>query len=115
MSEEQNVLGELLVRPMVTTVVLHGELDLATVHHLRALLDDAGSRRPPRLVIDVSDVPFLDVLSLSAILAAADQVRDRGGMAAVTGASPAVRRICALLNAEDVLAADIPQQRRIVG
>jgi len=109
------MLGELLVRPTATTLVLHGELDLATINLLRDLLDDAVATRPRMLVIDLRDVPFVDLLSLSAILAAADAVRDRGGDASVAGASTAVRRVCALLNADDVLAAEIPLQRRAVG
>jgi anti-sigma B factor antagonist len=109
------MLGELEVRPMVTTVVLHGELDLVTVEALRELLDAATAAGPHRLVIDIADVPFVDVLSLSTILAAADAVRDDGGVAVVRGATAAVRRICALLNAGDVLAADLPLQRRAAG
>lgn len=109
------MLGELEVRPMVTTVVLHGELDLVTVEALRSLLDDAVHGDPSRLVIDISDVPFVDVLSLSTILATADAVRDRGGVAVVRGATPAVRRVCTILNADDVLVADIPLQRRYAG
>lgn len=109
------MLGELEVQPMVTTVVLHGELDLVTVEALRSLLDEAAGNEPARLVIDISDVPFVDVLSLSTILATADSVRERGGVAFVRGATLAVRRICALLNAGDVLAAEIPLQRRFAG
>ena len=107
--------GELDVRPMATTVVLHGELDLVTVEALRALLDDAVVGDPARLVIDIADVPFIDVLSLSSILATTDAVRERGGMAVVRGATAAVRRVCSLLNAEDVLALDLPLQRRFAG
>ena len=100
---------------MVTTVVLHGDLDLVTVEALRALLDDAVVNEPTRLVIDIADVPFVDVLSLSTILATADAVRERGGSAIVRGATAAVRRVCNLLNAEDVLAVDVPLQRRFAG
>ena len=107
--------GEVEVRPMVTTVVLHGELDLVTVEALRGLLEKAVEHEPSRLVIDIADVPFVDVLSLSTILATADAVRDRGGVAFVRGATPAVRRVCALLNADDVLAVDVPLQRRFAG
>jgi anti-anti-sigma factor len=109
------MLGELEVRPMVTTVVLHGELDLVTVEALRGLLEEAVAGDPSRLVIDITDVPFVDVLSLSTILATADAVRDRGGVALVRGATAAVRRVCSLLNADDVLAADVPLQRRYAG
>lgn len=106
--------GELRIEPSALTVVLHGELDLVTIERLRRLLDTAVSRRPARLVIDLTDVPFVDVLSLSAMLAAADHVRDGGGDAIVRGASPSVRRMCALFNAGDVLPVDLPLQRRAV-
>ena len=69
------MLGELQVQPMVTTVVLHGDLDLVTVEALRELLEDAVVGEPARLVIDIADVPFIDVLSLSSILATTDAVR----------------------------------------
>jgi anti-anti-sigma factor len=105
------MLGELEVRPMVTTVVLHGELDLVTVEALRGLLEEAVAGDPSRLVIDITDVPFVDVLSLSTILASADAVRDRGGLLHVRGASGAVRRICALLNAKDLLLPTLPSPR----
>lgn len=106
------MLGELRVQSTMTTVVLHGELDLVTVEGLRVLLEDAVRDDPERLVIDVSDVGFVDVLSLSTILATADAVRDRGGSALVRGASSAIRRVCVLLNADDVLAPELPLQRR---
>lgn len=115
MQRDPRVLGELVVRPATTLVVLHGELDYTTIDEMRELLDDAVARQPRRLIIDLADVPFIDVLSLSSILAAADAVRDDGGVAAVSGASTAVRKICALLNADDVLTAAVPLQRRAAG
>lgn len=104
------MLGELLVQDAVSRLQLHGDLDLVTVDALRALLRRActASRE---VVVDLSDVPFVDVLSLSAILAAADGLRDNGGRLRVTGASAPVRRVCALLNADDVLAPEVPLPR----
>lgn len=105
------MLGELQMQPTVLTVVLHGELDLVTIEGLRRLLDDAAVQHPGRLVIDLTDVPFVDVLSLSAILATADAVREHDGEATVRGASQAVRRMSALFNATDVLAPEVPLPR----
>jgi anti-anti-sigma regulatory factor len=48
---------------------------------------------------------------LSVILAAADTMRAAGGSLVVTGASQAVQRVCALLNASDVLAPALPAPR----
>jgi len=105
------VLGELEVADESTLVTLHGDLDMLTVDALRRLLDNACVGDPQRIVVDLSDVPFVDVLSLSAILATADSLRDRGGALLVRGASGAVRRICALLNARDILVPALPGPR----
>lgn len=105
------MLGELEVRPDVTVLVLHGELDIVTVAGVRTLLDEATATGCRRLVIDLSDVPFVDVLCLSAILATVDRVRDMGGEASVVGARKPVRRMCALLGADDALVLQIPEPR----
>jgi anti-sigma B factor antagonist len=105
------VLGELQVAPSATVVTLHGDLDLVTLEELRGILDQACFGDPTRVVVDLTDVPFVDVLSLSTILASADSVREYGGFLHVRGASGAVRRICALLNAKDVLLPTVPAPR----
>jgi anti-sigma B factor antagonist len=105
------VLGELQVAPEATVVTLHGDLDMVTVEELRGLLAEACQGDPARVVVDLSDVPFVDVLSLSSILASADAVREYGGSLHVRGASGAVRRICAMLNAKDVLLPGLPAPR----
>lgn len=105
------MLGELQVLPAATVLTLHGELDMVTVEDLRRLLEAACAAAERALVVDLTDVPFIDVLSLSALLAAADALRERGANLAVVGARPAVRRVCALLNAEDVLMPTMPRPR----
>lgn len=105
------MIGELHVQPARTVVDLHGELDMSTVDSLRALLADACAGDSPRIIVDLSDVPFADVLSLSTILAAADTLREDGRTLVVAGAGAPVRRVCALLNADDVLAPMLPLPR----
>ncbi|HEU5034310.1 MAG TPA: STAS domain-containing protein [Mycobacteriales bacterium] len=108
------MLGELQVQPTVTVLTLHGELDIVTVDDLRRLLETACTTAPDLLTVDLSDVPFIDVLSLSVVLAAADALREHGGNLAVVGASSSVRRVCRLLNAEDVLSPVLPRPRAAV-
>jgi anti-anti-sigma factor len=104
--------SEVQFMPDVTVVTLHGDLDIATVDALREVLDRAMSASPSSCIdVVLSDVSFVDVVSLSVILAAADAAREVGGQLTVTGASNSVRRLCALLNANDVLAAPVPQPR----
>lgn len=95
--------GELHVEPALTVLTLHGELDILNVEALRALLAEAVAAGSASVVVDLGDVPFIDVLSLSSILAAADTLREQHRTLFVRGASNAVRRVCRLLNAEDVL------------
>jgi len=109
------MLGEMTVQPSGTTVTLHGELDLVTVDGLRGLLARACAAAPRKLVVDITDVPFVDVLSLSSILATADSLRESGAALVVSGASPSVRRVFSVLNAEDVLAPALPMPRLASG
>jgi anti-sigma B factor antagonist len=98
------MLGEVFVMADTTLARLHGDLDLVNVEDLRDLLDEVCGGRSTQVVVDLGDVPFIDVLSLSVILGAADALREGGRQLRVEGASTSVRRLCALLNADDILA-----------
>jgi anti-anti-sigma factor len=102
------MLGEVNVLPDATVAHLHGDLDLVNVESLRDLLDDVCSTSAARVIIDLCDVPFVDVLSLSVILGAADGMRESGRELVVEGARSPIRRLCSLLNAEDVLEPSMP-------
>ena len=97
------MIGEITIDEAALTVVLHGDLDMVTVDDLRTMLDDVASGPAPTVVVDLTDVAFLDVMSLSVILSTADALREAGRELTVRGASLSVRRVCALLNADDVL------------
>jgi anti-sigma B factor antagonist len=103
MAEGEVLIGEITIDETALTVVLHGDLDIVTVDDLRTMLDDVASGPAPTVVVDLSDVAFLDVMSLSVILSTADALRETGRELTVRAASASVRRVCALLNAEDVL------------
>jgi len=103
--------SEVQITSEVTLVTLHGDLDMATVDALREVLDGAMATDTPRIEVALADVSFVDVVSLSAILAAADATRDAGRQLTVTGPSGSVRRLCSLLNANDVLAGPVPAPR----
>jgi anti-anti-sigma factor len=105
------MLGEVHVRPDSMVVTLHGDLDLMTVEALRDLLEDVARSTASPVVVELADVAFVDVMSLSVIMSTADALRDEGRQLVVRGASSAVRRICALLNADDILAPALPEPR----
>jgi anti-sigma B factor antagonist len=102
------MLGEVEVAGDVTVARLHGELDLVNVDALRELVAGVVETSSPQVVIDLHDVPFVDVHSLSVILGAADELRESRRQLVIAGVSNSVRRLCELLNAEDILA---PPQR----
>jgi anti-anti-sigma factor len=106
----QHMLGDVYVRADAIVARLHGDIDLVNVDVLRKLLDDVCAGPSPRIVVDLTDVEFIDVLSLAVVLGAADGLREMDRELVVEGASNAVKRLCVLLNAEDILApAEAPQ------
>ncbi|MBV9488010.1 MAG: STAS domain-containing protein [Frankiaceae bacterium] len=106
------MLGEVHVESDVTFARLHGDLDLGSADALRDLLDDLSASPTQHIVIDLCDVSFVDVMSLSVILGTADALRESGRQLAVEGASASIRRLCKVLNAEDVLAPQIQLSNR---
>jgi anti-sigma B factor antagonist len=108
------MLGEVHVVSDATVARLHGDLDLVNVDALRDLLDDVCASSSSRVIVDLCDVPFVDVLSLSVILGTADALREADRQLVVEGASNSVRRLCELLNAEDILAPRVPLSRASV-
>ena len=74
-----------------------GDIDVATVEAQRGdWLAAVDERRPRRLVIDMSDVTFLDSTGLGAIVALQRRQRAHGGMVAITNAAPPVARVLQL-------------------
>ena len=97
-----SVVGEV---PAHRTRVLHpeGDLDLLTVDELRALLADAVADDNVDVLIDLTKVHHVDIVALSAILATADALHEQGRSLHVAAARRELRRVCALLRAEDIL------------
>jgi anti-anti-sigma factor len=88
-----------------TQRVLHpsGDLDLLTVEDLRTTLSDVIATSRADVVIDLTDVDHVDIVALSSILAAADTLREQGRSLHVAAARRDLRRVCALLRADDIL------------
>jgi anti-anti-sigma factor len=83
-------------------VAVAGELDLASVPELRAALEAAAQSGLP-VVLDVSDVTFIDSTALGALLRANDELASDGpGMVLVCPGGP-VRRLLMLTRLEDRL------------
>ena len=60
------------------TVALHGEVDVATVDQVRVALTDAIAGRPRTIVVDLSDLSFIDSTGLGALIFGFQRCRDSG-------------------------------------
>lgn len=71
---------------------LHGDIDLANVHHLRTWLDSAVALRAPAYVVDLRPVSFIDSAGLNLLLRLRHRVLEHGATFAVLCA-PGTRRL----------------------
>ncbi|MGY6499829.1 MAG: STAS domain-containing protein [Acidimicrobiales bacterium] len=68
-----------------------GELDAYTVGQFREALGDQASAG--RLVIDLSEVPFMDSAGLGALIGGIRRAREAGGQVAVACSRPTLTRL----------------------
>ena len=68
-----------------------GELDAYTVGQFRESLGDLASAG--RLVIDLSEVPFMDSAGLGALIGGIRRAREAGGQVAVACSRPTLTRL----------------------
>jgi anti-sigma B factor antagonist len=68
-----------------------GELDAYTVAQFREALGELASK--PRLVIDLSAVPFMDSAGLGALIGGIRRAREAGGDVAVACSRPTLTRL----------------------
>lgn len=81
-------------------VSLHGELDLANADRVRdALVEVAGST----VVVDLSDLSFLDSSGIAALLGARERILASGNGFELRGAQGMVRRVLDLTGLSDLL------------
>jgi anti-sigma B factor antagonist len=59
-------------------ILLRGELDVSTVSRFNAALADAGIRHSHTLIVDLSELTFMDSTGLSAVLVGEMHARTRG-------------------------------------
>ena len=74
-------------------VIARGEIDVDSVGVLGAQFDEVTERGAMLIVLDASDVEFVDSSGLRCIIAAAKNLKERGGTFLIEGMSPAVQRV----------------------
>ena len=85
-------------------VVLSGELDADTAGGLRTLLAEQLLDGPSDLVIDLSDLGFIDSAGLGTLIAASKGAHRAGVELVLAGPVPAVKRVMRLTGIDVVLA-----------
>lgn len=68
-----------------------GELDAYTVTSFREALGELATR--PRVIIDLSEVPFMDSAGLGALIGGIRRAREHGGEVAVACSRPTLTRL----------------------
>jgi anti-sigma B factor antagonist len=74
-------------------ITLGGEVDLHTAPELRQRMGDAIDDGCRELVVDLTDVTFLDSMTLGVLLGALKRLRQRSGDLKVVISDPSLRRI----------------------
>ena len=74
-------------------ITVAGELDVATVPEVRALLDAALARGVRRVVIDLLPLFFLDSIAVAALLRVAGELGDDGRLAVVVDPDSYIRMV----------------------
>lgn len=84
-------------------LLLRGELDLSTVSKVEEELRRAESSEPALLVLDLSELNFLDSTGLRLIVTADRRARDSGRRLAVVKGPDAVQRVFSITRLDERL------------
>lgn len=84
------------IRAAVVVVEVHGELGHDRVAQIRERLHEALAERPARLVVDLSDCPFVDAGALAMLLDVHRRTWHAGGLLTLRGCAPRVLRLLSL-------------------
>ena len=86
-----------------TLVVLAGEADVTNSGALRELLDAEVAKEPRTLVIDLSELRFMDSSALHALLRVNRSLDRQGGVLALVSPQAAVAKILRLTTADRLI------------
>jgi anti-sigma B factor antagonist len=76
-----------------TVVRAAGELDVNTAPELREQLAHLASEGSPLIVVDLTDVSFIDSTALSVLVSALKRLRQADGNLELASPNPSVRRV----------------------
>jgi anti-anti-sigma factor len=93
------------VEQRVETCVLRcrGELDIESGEHLASLLEIAGGDGRRAVVVDLTEVGFMDSTGVNVLLGAHRLMEASGKRLAVRGASSTARRVFAITRVDEII------------
>lgn len=91
-------------RPDAIVLRLAGEVDIASLPPIEHALGAAAAADVMEIVVDLTDVRFMGVSAINALVRAANDARGRDKVFRVVGASKHIRDLCDLLHVDAVLA-----------
>lgn len=86
-----------------TLVTVAGECDLHTGRQLRDALTSEVSRGARRLILDVSELSFMNSTGMQVLLSVRTVLTVRGGTLALVAPQPVVARVLELTGADQVI------------
>ena len=86
-----------------TVLNLRGELDVASVSEFERELADAVSAGPQTVIMDLSELEFMDSTGLRAVLVASESARGAGYQLALVQGGEQVRRLFSMTRVEERL------------
>lgn len=75
------------------TITLSGEIDLYNSHRLREKLSTLINNDNPDILVDLSDVTYMDSSGLATLVEAMQKVKKKNGRFRLTGVKGAVKNI----------------------
>ena len=98
--------GEFGIEIVAGRVVVTGELDAMTSPQLADALAGMAEVNPSEVVVDCSQVGFIDSAGLSVLVAAHGRLDALGGRLVISGMSAPVRRLFSIAGIDRVLTID---------
>jgi anti-sigma B factor antagonist len=102
--EHAFMLGEERVGDACAVLTLGGEVDLHTAPELRERLTAAIEDGCSELVVDLTEVTFIDSMTLGVLLGALKRLRQRSGDLKIVISDPSLRRIFEITLLDSVFA-----------
>jgi anti-sigma B factor antagonist len=86
----------------VVVITPVGEIDVWTAQTLRQALRDLQTGSPPRVVVDLTSVPFIDSTGIGVLVGALRRTRDMGGEFALVVVASGVLKLLEITKLDQV-------------